>query len=127
LLEFGLAPAFKGHMRTTRFRGLLAGVFALASGAFLARFELHTDDTGVEVFLLLVCCFVIGLICARRAWVWGLVVSLSIPAGAVWKRLYGTAQGARFRPADSILLTRLSHQHAETGGERPVQDDRRPP
>jgi hypothetical protein len=55
-------------------------LFAAASGAFLGRFELHTDDAGVEVGLLLVACFVLGWLHPRHAWQWAVLVGLWIPA-----------------------------------------------
>lgn len=91
-------------MKTARLGALFAGAFALASGAFLARFELHTDDTGVEVFLLLACSFVAGLICARRAWIWALVISLPIPGADIWNTLYGSGHAGLHTQRDLLLL-----------------------
>jgi hypothetical protein len=67
--------------------------FALAAGAFLGRFELHTDDTGVEVFFILMATFVLGCCHPRHAWQWALLVGLWIPA-ADWI----------FKPAQTGLL-----------------------
>jgi hypothetical protein len=57
-----------------------AYLFALAAGAFLGRFELHTDDTGVEVGLLLLATFALGWLHPRHAWQWAVLVGLWIPA-----------------------------------------------
>ncbi|HEY7393044.1 MAG TPA: hypothetical protein VH640_31280 [Bryobacteraceae bacterium] len=57
-----------------------AYLFALAAGAFLGRFELHSDDTGVEVAILLAACFVLGWLHPRHAWQWAVIVGLWIPA-----------------------------------------------
>jgi hypothetical protein len=57
-----------------------AYLFAIAAGAFLGRFELHTDDTGVEVGLLFLATFVLGSLHPRHARQWALLVSLWIPA-----------------------------------------------
>ena len=57
-----------------------AYVFCLASGAFLGHFELHTDDTGVEIGLLLIATFILGCWHPRHAWQWPLLVGLWIPA-----------------------------------------------
>lgn len=59
---------------------IAAYLFALAAGAFLGRFELHTDDTGVEVGLLLVATSVLGSLHPRHAWQWAVLVGLWIPA-----------------------------------------------
>jgi hypothetical protein len=54
-------------------------LFSVAAGAFLGRFELHTDDTGVEVGLLLIATFVLGWLHPRHAWQWAVLVGLWIP------------------------------------------------
>ena len=59
-------------------------LFCLAGGAFLGRFELHTDDTGVEVFLLLVITLLLGFLHPRHAWQWSLLVPLWIPAAQIF-------------------------------------------
>jgi hypothetical protein len=53
--------------------------FALAVGAFLGRFELHTDDTGVEVCFILLATFLLGCWHPRHAWQWALLVGAWIP------------------------------------------------
>ena len=60
-----------------------AYLFCLAAGAFLGRFELHTDDTGVEVGLLLLATFVLGCWHPRHAWQWAILAALWIPAADV--------------------------------------------
>jgi hypothetical protein len=57
-----------------------AYLFSLAAGAFLGRFELHTDDAGVEVGLLLLATFALGWLHPRHAWQWAVLVGLWIPA-----------------------------------------------
>jgi hypothetical protein len=57
-----------------------AYLFCLAAGAFLGRFELHTDDTGVEVGFLLLATFLLGCWHPRHAWQWAVLVGLWIPA-----------------------------------------------
>jgi hypothetical protein len=59
---------------------IAAYLFCLAAGAFLGRFELHTDDTGVEVFFLLLATFVLGCLHPRHAWQWAVLVGVWIPA-----------------------------------------------
>jgi hypothetical protein len=49
-------------------------LFCTAADAFLGRYELHTDDTGVEVFFILLATFVLGCWHPRRAWQWALLV-----------------------------------------------------
>jgi hypothetical protein len=55
-------------------------VFCTAAGGFLGRYELHTDDTGVEVFFILLATFVLGCWHPRRAWQWALLVGPCAPA-----------------------------------------------
>jgi hypothetical protein len=54
--------------------------FCLAAGAFLGHYELHTDDTGVEVFFILLFTFVLGCWHPRHAWQWALLVGPCAPA-----------------------------------------------
>jgi len=56
-----------------------AYAFWLPATLFLARFELHTDDTGVEVAFLLAITFILGLLHPRRAWQWALMVGPALP------------------------------------------------
>jgi hypothetical protein len=55
-------------------------LFCLAAGAFLGRFELHTDDTGVEVAFLLLATFILGCWHPRHAWQWAILMGIWIPA-----------------------------------------------
>ncbi|MBZ5582647.1 MAG: hypothetical protein LAQ30_10680 [Acidobacteriia bacterium] len=64
-------------------------LFCLAAGAFLARFELHTDDTGVEVFFILAATFLLGCLHPRRAWQWPLLVGPWIPGAEL---LFGSGK-----------------------------------
>lgn len=52
---------------------------ALAAGIALARYDLHTDDTGIEVGLLLIASLVLGLLAPKRWWLVALCVGLPIP------------------------------------------------
>jgi hypothetical protein len=64
--------------------GLAAIVFGLAAAIFLGRFELRSDDSGVEVFFVLLFTFILGCWFPKRAWLvsW---LGLSIPiAELVW-------------------------------------------
>jgi hypothetical protein len=55
-------------------------LFCFTAAAVLARYDLHTDDTGVEVFLILTVTFLLGCLHPRHAWQWALLVGLWIPA-----------------------------------------------
>ena len=59
---------------------ILAYAFWVPAVLFLGRFELHTDDTGVEVGLLLAITFLLGALHPRHAWQWALLVGPCIPA-----------------------------------------------
>jgi hypothetical protein len=66
----------------------------VAAAIFLGRFELHTDDTGVEVFLILLLTGVLGFLLPKRAWLAALV-GLSVPvAEVVWGQMSGVAMMA---------------------------------
>ena len=55
-------------------------LFCFAAAALLARYDLHTDDTGVEVFLILTVTFLLGCLHPRHAWQWAVLVGAAIPA-----------------------------------------------
>ncbi len=63
---------------------LVALAFGLAAAVFLGRFELHTDDSGVEVFFVLLFTFILGCWYPQGAWLeW--LLGLSIPlAELIW-------------------------------------------
>ncbi len=55
------------------------------------RYELHTDDTGIEVGLLLLITAILGFLHSRRAWQWALLVGPCIPlADALFGQRSGT-------------------------------------
>jgi len=62
-------------------------LFSLAAMAFLARVELHSDDSGVIVGLVLAMTFTLGCLHPKRAWLWALT-ALCIPAAEL---LWGAA------------------------------------
>lgn len=57
----------------------LAIGLALLSGALLAGYDLRTDDTAIEVGLLLIASGGLALVAPRRWWVIALCVGLPIP------------------------------------------------
>jgi hypothetical protein len=66
-------------MRLSQLTVPVAGLVCAAAMAFLGYFELHTDDTGVEVAALGACAFLLGCWDPPRAWLWPLLVAASIP------------------------------------------------
>src|SRR5208282_784022 len=66
-------------MRFAQLTVPLACLLCAAAMLFMGYFELHTDDTGVEVAALGVCAFFLGCLDPRRAWLWPLLVGASIP------------------------------------------------
>ena len=88
------------HMSKT---ALTAYLFWLACCAFLARFELHTDDTGIEAGLLLLFSFALGCFYPRRAWLWAML-GLSIPAAElIWGHAQFPTQGSQLLVAGFVL------------------------
>ena len=57
---------------------IAAGLFAIAAAIFLGRFELHSDDTGVEVAFLLLFTFILGFWQPKYAWLYSFI-GLGIP------------------------------------------------
>jgi len=63
---------------------IAASLFGIAAAVFLGRFELRSDDAGVEVFFILLAAFILGCWYPKRAWLWSLV-GLSAPlAELIW-------------------------------------------
>ena len=60
-------------------RDAIALVVSLAAGLFLARYDLNTDDTGIEVGLLLIASALLALLAPKRWWLVALCVGLPIP------------------------------------------------
>ena len=71
---------YAGFMKLT---GIMAYVFWIPAVLFLGRYELRTDDTGVELFFVLLITFILGSLHPRHAWQWALLVGPCIPA-AEW-------------------------------------------
>ena len=69
--------------------GILAYVFWPPAVLFLGRYDLRTDDTGVEVFFLLLITFILGCLHPRRAWQWAVLVGPAIP---LTELLFGRSQ-----------------------------------
>jgi len=82
----------------------LAGAFATASAVFLAHFELHTDDTGVEAALMLLCAFILGTAHPRHAWVWALVPGSAIALATAWSHFYGSSHPGVPSLSDRVLV-----------------------
>jgi hypothetical protein len=60
-------------------RDTIAIVIAVACGLALAAYDLRTDDTGIEVGLLLIASIVLTVLAPRRWWVIALAVGAFIP------------------------------------------------
>jgi hypothetical protein len=60
-------------------RTIAAWIACLAGAAFLMHYELHTDDTGVEVAFLFALALMLGVLHPRRPWQWGILLGLCIP------------------------------------------------
>lgn len=75
------------------------GAWALwaIAAPLLMRYELRTDDTGVEVVCLLVIAAVLGFLHPRRAWLWALLTGPCIPLAHL---LFGPRQTVK----DALLL-----------------------
>jgi len=76
----------------------LAIAAALVVGLVLARYDLNTDDTAIELGLLLIASIGLALLAPRRWWIIALCVGLPIP-------IVELAIGhAAFPPAGSVAL-----------------------
>ena len=77
-----------------------AYVFWVIAAAFLMRFELRTDDSGVVVLFILAITFVLGLLHPRHAWQWALLVGPCVPAAHL---IFGS-QGTDLTDVKSFAL-----------------------
>jgi hypothetical protein len=84
---------------------IAAYLFCLAAGLFLASFELHTDDTGVEVLFILLFTFVLGCWQPRHAWQWALLVGPWAPAADLWQLNFGITKPALEHTGGLLLVT----------------------
>ena len=62
---------------------------AVIAGLLLAAYDLRTDDTGIEVGLLLISCVGLTALAPRRWWVIALCVGLPIPVVEQIARMRG--------------------------------------
>ena len=60
-------------------KNLVIIALALLAGVALASYDLRTDDTGIEVGLLLVASVTLAALAPRRWWIVALCVGLPIP------------------------------------------------
>jgi hypothetical protein len=60
-------------------RDAIVVVLALVVGVFLASYDLRTDDTGIEVGLLLIASVTLAVVAPKRWWLIALCVGLPIP------------------------------------------------
>ena len=99
-----------------RISGFACYGFCVAAGAFLAYFELHTDDTGLEVFFILAITFLLGCWHPRHAWQWALLAGPCAPAADWLQPFFGKAQhsieGSLFGVAAVVILIGLAGSYA---------------
>jgi hypothetical protein len=88
-----------------KIRTLACYGFWIVAGFFLARYELHTDDTGIEVFLILLITFILGCWHPRHAWQWALLVGPCAPAADLCESLLGKEQPAVHSPGGLLTIT----------------------
>ena len=107
VLYIAMPVRYHPVMRISQLTVPVACLLCAAAMLFLGYFELHTDDTGVEVAALVVCAFVLGCADPRRAWLWPLLVAASIPGAELLfggKQIHGGLPGvAAFVLAVSLV------------------------
>ncbi len=82
-------PITSFPLRTTA-SWLVAAVLCL----FLARYDLRTDDTGVELVFLIMAGAILALIDPRRPWRWGLLLGGTIVAAEIYNRIFGVPRSS---------------------------------
>jgi hypothetical protein len=86
-----------------RTRDTFAIVLALVSGLFLASYDKRTDDTGIEVGLLLIASLGLSLLAPKRWWAVALMVGGFIPLQEV-NTAVSYVSGARIPPPGLAAL-----------------------
>jgi hypothetical protein len=71
---------------------LPVSLMALAGAVFVGYGELHTDDTGILVALILGISFILGSLHPKHAWVWGLMVGNSVIVAEAYQKLFHQPQ-----------------------------------
>ena len=71
-------------------RSSIAWILAAGLCLFLARFELHTDDTGVLLGFLILSGALVALVDPRRPWVWGLLLGGAIVVADLLAARFGS-------------------------------------
>jgi hypothetical protein len=104
-------------------RSVVAYVLCAAAMVFLGRFELHTDDTGVEVGLLLSLPFLLGCLHLRNAWQWGLLVGSSVPLAHVFS---GTGSPLDFRVVLFVIAVATIGSYAGVAARKAIRFAGRP-
>jgi len=67
-------------------------ILALSSGIFAGWVDFNNDEPQAAVLVILVVTFLLGLIQPRLAWLWAIIVALSLPA------VYLVATNVGFQP-----------------------------
>jgi hypothetical protein len=80
---------------------IAAYILWIAAGAFLMRFELHSDDAGVIAFFILLATCLLGSLHPRHAWQWALLVGPAVPAANL---IFGSSQPPFELPDAAKLL-----------------------
>jgi hypothetical protein len=81
--------------------------FCVAAGAFLAYYELHSDDTGLEVLLILAFTFILGCWHPRHAWQWALLVGPWAPAADLFGKAQHSLHGSLASVAAVVVVIGL--------------------
>ena len=64
-------------------------IFALTGGIFAGWVDFNNDEPQAAVLVILVVTFILGLIQPRKAWLWAIIVALSLPAVYLFARSLG--------------------------------------
>ena len=64
-------------------------ILALTGGIFAGWVDFNNDEPQAAVLVILVVTFILGLIQPRKAWLWAIIVALSLPAVYLFARSLG--------------------------------------
>ena len=67
-----------------RNKTLLVAVLAIIGSLFIATIDSRATEVYATLMVMLPIAFVLGFIEPKRAWMWALIIGLSVPAGFLW-------------------------------------------
>lgn len=69
----------------------MCAMLALAGGSLAWWIDSRNDEPQAAVLVILVLTFFLGVLAPRKAWLWGLITGLCLPAGYLFAKIFGNS------------------------------------